>query len=290
MIESEILILSIFAGLIVTVVVLVLPAWLYKRMRKGFSLLDIVREAAWPSLARFQFLAWTLIIIFCFTTICSIRFLSENLQIPAEIPQNLLALMGISAGVTATATYVSKNKYGEVTKSFTKEEYEKEIKNKPFGSMLLENGAPSITRFQMFAWTGLSIFLYLAKFFATINQFTIVSAEALVIPDLETTFVVLMGVSQSAYLGGKWVAPSAPKVFNAFSDSLKKKIILNGANLGENKKVIRLDNNVVDVDKIVWSKEMISFDVDPTLKLATGEHEIALVFGENEVKHKFTVG
>jgi hypothetical protein len=290
MIESEILALSIFASLIITVLVSAFPAWLYKRMNKGFSLLDVVREETYPSLARSQFLAWTLVIIFCFTAICSIRFLSGNLQIPTKIPENLLALMGISAGVTATSTYVSKSKYGDLRKSFNKEEYMKAIKEKPFGDMLLENEAPSITRFQMFAWTGLSIFLYLAKFFATISQFTIISVDTLVVPDIETTFLVLMGVSQSAYLGGKWVAPSAPKVFNAFYDSSNKKVILNGANFGDDKKVVKLDNNVVDADKqkLDWSKELISFDVKTDLEKK--EHEITLIFGQNEVKNKFTVG
>jgi hypothetical protein len=288
MIEAEVIALSILAGLIITVIVLIIPAWLYKKTGGGFSIMDLIREAGWPSLARFQFLAWTLVVVFCLATICSVRFLSGNLEIPSQIPENLLALIGVSAGVTATSSFVSKNKYGEQTKKLDKVEYKEFIKDKKLGTMLLENDAPSLTRFQMFAWTGLSIFLYLAKFLGTLNQFTIATVETLALPDIETTLLVLMGVSQGAYIGGKWVSPSVAKVFNAIYDSTTKTVIVNGINFGESKKAIKLDTETIAENQITtWDKELIRFNLKTAL--TAGPHNITIIIGAKEVKHEFAV-
>jgi hypothetical protein len=283
--EPQIMAASLLAGGLVTLAVAYIPAWLYKKTGRGFSLLDIIREEGWPSLARFQFMAWTLIVIFCFTTICVMRFLGGELNLPEAIPENLLALMGISAGVTAVATGVSKSKYGEETKKLTEEEYKEFIREKKLGTMLLENDAPSLTRFQMFSWTILSIFLYLSKFFATISIFTISDPNVTVLPDIEFTLLVLMGVSQGAYVGGKWVSPSKPKIFNAAYYESEQKIIVNGINFGENKRIVKLNGTPIPEDKIKWSNEVITFTIEPTKVKKLEENEIKLQIGAKEVDH-----
>jgi hypothetical protein len=213
------------------------------------------------------------------------RFLGGELNLPEAIPENLLALMGISAGVTAVATGVSKSKYGEETKKLTEEEYKEFIREKKLGTMLLENDAPSLTRFQMFSWTILSIFLYLSKFFATISIFTISDPNVTVLPDIEFTLLVLMGVSQGAYVGGKWVSPSKPKIFNAAYYESEQKIIVNGINFGENKRIVKLNGTPIPEDKIKWSNEVITFTIEPTKVKKLEENEIKLQIGAKEVDH-----
>ena len=293
MLEPQVILLALLAAIAIVSIILYVTWLLYKKAGRGYALFDIIREAGWPSLARFQFLAWTLIVVFCFTTICVMRFLGGNLDIPADIPENLLALMGISAGVTAVSSGVSRNKYGEETKKRSKQEYTNLKEGKNWGTMLLENDAPSLTRFQMLSWTLLSVFLYGAKFLAYI--LTATEAEALVLPDIESTLLVLMGVSQGAYVGGKWVAPSKPTVFNAtFNETedrkTKKKkqyIVLNGTNFGGNKGLVVFDDTVIPQNQVTWNNDVVTVEVDD-LNTAN-DNEVILKIGAKETKYPFNL-
>jgi hypothetical protein len=293
----EIIVISLFSAGILTGAILYIVGYLLKRLKMGFKLWDVIREAGYPSLARFQFTVWTAIVIFCFTTICIMRFLAGSLAIPNNIPENLLALMGISAGVTAVSTGVSKSKYGEETKVYTKETWNKDVLNDPkkkFGTMILENGVPSITRFQMLAWTLLSVALYLAKFLAILSAFTIADANTLCLPDIESTLLVLMGISQTAYVGGKWVAPTKPQIMNASYENRKINeedtpfVVVNGNNFGDNKGVVVLDNKVIAQDKITWDTAVVSFEAPKTA--LEGKHTVKLKIGAKETnEYKFNL-
>jgi len=109
-----------------------------------------------------------------------------------NVPENLLALMGISVAVPIVnanikeVKKVAKRKSGDV----------------PFGVMFHNpEGKLDLARFQMFLWTiiGISIFLY--TLFDQI--WTLSTVEELFLPDVSPTLLILMGLSQTAYLGSK---------------------------------------------------------------------------------------
>jgi len=62
-------------------------------------------------------------------------------------------------------------------------------------------GKVDLARLQMFLWTiiGISIFLYIV----IDEMYTLATVGELFIPDVSPTLLVLMGLSQSAYLGSK---------------------------------------------------------------------------------------
>ncbi|HJU78012.1 MAG TPA: hypothetical protein VJ599_00410 [Nitrososphaeraceae archaeon] len=161
---------------------------------------DIVNdEDYYPSLAIFQFLIWTVIILFVIISIFFIKMLNGVYlfdETTYNIPYNILILMGLSVTVPVASSYVSVVKYGKRTVSGAPP------KQKPFGSMLAENGKPSLSRFQMFAWTWVSIIFYLVSFISQ-TYFTLYDVSTLKIPDVPGVFVILMGISQGAYVGGK---------------------------------------------------------------------------------------
>jgi hypothetical protein len=71
-------------------------------------------------------------------------------------------------------------------------------------AMLDENDKPTLSRFQMFAWTWISIYLLtvvseVPKYYGQVQN--------LVLPTIDPTLVVLMGLSQVAFLGGKSTVP-----------------------------------------------------------------------------------
>ena len=66
-----------------------------------------------PSLSKFQFLAWTIVILVSFGTVAFIRILGGFLFVPVDIPANLVYLLGISISVVPVASYVPSRNYGE---------------------------------------------------------------------------------------------------------------------------------------------------------------------------------
>jgi hypothetical protein len=169
---------------------------------------DIIRDENWyPSLAIFQFLLWSVIVIFAYAGVYFFRLLGGYTNI-LGIPGNLLLIIGISAGITIANNRVSQAKYGgttPVTQPATKEAPSTaQSRNNlpPFKTMFMENGKVTLARFQMFAWTWIGIVTYLAILFSE----TLAKAgdvQYLSIPDLNIQFVFLMGVSQGAYVINK---------------------------------------------------------------------------------------
>ena len=68
--------------------------------------------------------------------------------------------------------------------------------------MLMEGGKPILARFQTFAWTWITIAIYMIFLFSrTFSRLDIV--EQLSVPDINPVFLALMAISQGAYVTNK---------------------------------------------------------------------------------------
>ncbi|MCB1142847.1 MAG: IPT/TIG domain-containing protein [Leptospiraceae bacterium] len=139
------------------------------------------------SLSRFQALAWTIVLIgsYFYIAICNGVLLGNGI-IPDFNP-SLIGLLGVSYGGLITANGVGGKK--------PKNEI---IKTPPQFSNLFSSG-PSIDlpRLQLFGFTIIGILIYI---------YNLVNANPLDgLPDIPTTLLGLLGVSQSGYIGGKMV-------------------------------------------------------------------------------------
>jgi len=164
---------------------------------------DIIREADYfPSLARLQFVLWTFTISFTLLSIY-LFMLWNNTLCWSDIPQNILALMGISASVPVVSTVISKEKYmSSIRGSLPCKE------NVPaLSTMLLEHGKPTLGRYQLFIWTIISIIVYLGIFFVQIAGISTAGGLAqMKLADIPLPLLALMTTSQGAYLGLKAIA------------------------------------------------------------------------------------
>jgi Bacterial Ig domain len=173
---------------------------------------DIIRDENWyPSLAIFQFLLWTGIVLFAYLGIAITRLFSGAVPLP-DIPGTLILVMGISAAVPLTGAVVSNFQYAGATPTSvesTKEVPLDQIRNRlpGFKTMLMENGKVTLPRFQMFAWTWIGIIAYLGLLILEVNG-KLGSFENLSVPPLPYLFVSLMGLSQVTYLTAKSVRPA----------------------------------------------------------------------------------
>ena len=159
---------------------------------------DIIREGDYfPSLARFQLLLWTWVISFTLLSIYLIFLINGIVNPVLEMPTNILILLGLSTITPIVSNVISKEIHTRVLPSIPKKNKAPKI-----STMLLESGKPTIGRYQMFLWTFLAIFIYLGQF----NNYVHGTSFDKLIPDVDDSLVILMGLSQGAYLGFKSVS------------------------------------------------------------------------------------
>jgi hypothetical protein len=173
------------------------------------SFWDILRDGDYyPSLARFQFAIWTFIISFMLLSIY-LLMLWNNTLCWSGLSQNILTLMGISAAVPIVSNVLSREKYSKTIsgKIPCKE------KLPVFSTMLMEHNKLNLGRFQMLLWTFVSVAIYLGLFIQQVNAISnMFDLRHLQLPDIDSSLLFLMGLSQVAYLGAKYVArPVAPR-------------------------------------------------------------------------------
>jgi hypothetical protein len=234
---------------------------------------DIVRDGSgFPSLARFQFLIWTIIVMFAVLSVFFTRLFMGNPEIPNDIPENLLILMGISIAVPFVSIPLSTIKYGDRRPSKGAIE---DADRRSLSTMLMENGKITVSRFQMFAWTWISIIVYLGYFF---SQILTSNVNELSVPDIPQIFVFLMGLTQAGYVGTKAAMPEkmALTKISPAEGSTGASVTIHGTNFGEQKGKALFEagpvnedgkRTYVDSDKIKWEDNKIEIIVPEGLDL-----------------------
>jgi Big-like domain-containing protein len=277
-----------FGSSLIIVFFIFLSAYLIvRRVRKTKKLKpnfwDIIRDDSWyPSLAIFQFLLWTSIVLFAYFGIYLTRLFSGS-ALFMDIPEGLVLVMGISAAVTVTNGAVSKVKYGETTppnEPATKEVPSDQIRKKlpGFKTMLMENDKITLSRFQMFAWTWIGIIAYLGLLFWEVDV-KLLNIENLLVPGLPILFVSLMGLSQVTYITAKSVKP---KVFSV-NEVRPRKIQLQK----ENNLITILGSNFGDKGT-VWVEYYPPLTAQEKIELGyEGEGADEYVFDPMRLKEQF---
>ncbi|MEA2720244.1 MAG: hypothetical protein QOJ39_2108 [Candidatus Eremiobacteraeota bacterium] len=174
------------------------------------------------STSKFQFLMWTVPVVFVFATLMFAR----NGQI-ANVPPNVLVALGFSLStvVGAKGITVSYKAANRIVKSDGARDARGNLLPAPVlhPGDLFENdrGQPDLTKAQMLAWTVVAIADFLYNFFVHFTCYvdtapptdaTCVSAMRNNFPDIDTALMVLMGLGQGTYLAGKLVSTDVPQI------------------------------------------------------------------------------
>ncbi|MBI1828042.1 MAG: hypothetical protein HY222_04155 [Thaumarchaeota archaeon] len=197
--------LAFLISFIVIVAIILSVNFILGRMTPKAKFTDILRASdRYPSLSIFQFFLWTIVVAFAFLGIYFIRIFGGVLDPTSDIPNNLLILMGISTAVPITSHGIVR------IKNRGKQNKPLPANNPSFANILHdESDKPTLTKFQMFAWTWISILIYFVILFSKVTDpANLIDVQYLNLPDVDFILVVLMGLSQGAYLGGKSLAKS----------------------------------------------------------------------------------
>lgn len=307
MLENDQLVgLSSVVGLVIVVLLVAGVSWALNKLGKERGLLDVIYDAeGYPSLSRFQFLAWTLVIIGAFTIVALIRLLGSTLAVDfqhVEVPENLVYLLGISVSVVPVSTNVSRKIYGDTTRKKGPC-----VARKPFATLLTENENPSLAKFQMFSWTIISIVIYIILFARLLTDFAMGSTVngdpvGVFLPDIDFALVALMGLSQTAYVSGKWVLPKSPKIQSVDPEEVMTTMLhgtsardvtitVRGLNFGKIKDTILIGSMTIDPQEITWGEDRIVFTLSPDSRWADerpSEKELKVLVGTKEATHKIS--
>lgn len=270
-------------------------------LRSRFS--DIIRTYDMdPSLSIFQFLLWTFVLMFAFIGVYLVRIFAGVSEPPqGPLPVYLLAIGGISVGTPIISTLISSYRYSPV--QFHEDvppdtdDQLPVIKKRPgFGEMLREYGKPTLSRFQMFGWTWIGIGIYLSVLFSKVIEMSF-SVQNLSVPDVDPTLVVLMGLSQFAFLGIKTASSTDLQISKIYPLNAEPDRFFSifGKNFGEERQTVWLGRRRIvstDTDHLdTWSSDRIDIKVPNDKDTPVGTYEVMVVKGgvSKIAKDKFTV-
>lgn len=239
------------------------------------------------SFSKFQFLVWTVVILVGIVTIAVARMIATgDIVSPVdEIPENLLALLGLSTATSLGAKGVTTlyARQGLIQKG-SKDPNDPQ----PPSQELLadDDGIPELAKIQLFLFTLLAVIFFLIAVGQAINQS---DQAAIVLPDVDQALLVLMGVSSAGYIGKKFVtrdgttraAPTLdaimPSEVPAGSDT---QIMLTGTAFGDGSDGV-LGVGPLLVKPSAWSNIDISFKLptDDLLPAREKPYEVAVIVG-----------
>jgi hypothetical protein len=152
------------------------------------------------SASQLQLLIFTAVTLFAYVSIAVGRLLGPGTHVSLPgIPYNLLLLMGFSVATTTSS------------KGIAVSYLEKGLVSAKDDSTLTANreGETELTKVQMITWMIVTAAIYLVQVQRFIESGEYLTAADTALPDVDGALMVLMGVSQGAYVGGKLVSKAA---------------------------------------------------------------------------------
>ena len=197
---------GVIGGTGALIIIMLLQSWLVTVARKRannsrevrFMDLVVTCDDESYSLSRLQIYLWTVAVIIGFSAV----FMAKG-EIP-DMPKTLYMLMGvnIASAVTSNAIRTARDLQRHVG---SPPDFIKDI-------FFDFDGSIDLPRTQMAVWTIISLLAFLIML---VQSFVAVSPDKLVLPDITDGLVILMGLSNGAYLGAKATNPTPVEAANA---------------------------------------------------------------------------
>jgi len=166
------------------------------------------------STSKFQWCLWIVVITFTYVTIYAARSIAQGgVASPInDLPDNVLAVLGISTLTTVIAKGVTQS---YVAASYLVDKTQLPDANKTGGLVQDDSGVADPYKMQLFLWTFIAVFIYLASLVGIVTKAAAASnasdaVNLLKFPDIDTYLMVLSGLSAGGYIGKKLVTKDAP--------------------------------------------------------------------------------
>jgi hypothetical protein len=216
------------------------------------------------STSKLQWFLWLVVVIFAYFALWVLRAEQSDLSALSKVPVNVLTVLGFSTGTAAAAKGITSGyvQTGKVSKPGPPQVGATAANTG--GIFQDDSGAPELAKVQMMGFTIIAIGIFLAT---VIHQIATDDISA-GLPDIDSSLLVLMGISQGGYLGKKLVTFGTPTLYtpDPARAAAGATVTLSGANLGT---AGQLTMNGAPVATTSWSATSIGFSV-PAVNPASG--------------------
>jgi Leucine-rich repeat (LRR) protein len=212
------------------------------------------------SLSKFQFLLWFIALLYSYIVVYIVRYQAGDVSPINQIPPNLLILTGASAGTMLAAKGITSSQVQNGSISKTPEDESK--KTNLTNLVNDDDNISDLSKIQMLSWTFVAIGIYLISALpASVANYR----DGLI--DIDTSLMVLMGLSQGTYLGKKLISTTTPTLTGATPNFgvHDTEVILSGTNLGSSQNGSVVTFGSINIQSIEWSTTSIKVKV-PNLK------------------------
>ncbi len=245
-----------FLVFLYVVTALITRHWRASELFRGFD--------GFGSTSKLQWFLWLLAVFFAYVAIWVLRAQQDHYDPLTQIPVNLLTVLGFSTGTAAAAKGITVGlvQSGKVTKSGAPTGAPPRNTGGIFQD---DGGAPELAKIQMIGFTIIAIGIFL-----TIVIHQVVAGDLTHgLPNIDSSLMVLMGISQGGYLGKKLVTFGAPALYPLSPENgiPGTSVTARGSNLGSAADSQLLLNGVVI--NASWTAASVQFAV-PENDPATG--------------------
>jgi IPT/TIG domain len=254
---------AILIGVAFLVVLYVVTAFItgHWRLKEVFNGFD-----GFGSTSKLQWFLWLIAILFGYVATWVLRAEQGDYAALSDIPVNLLTVLGFSTGTAAAAKGITAGyvQTGKVAKTGVPANPTPATTGGVFQD---DSGGPELAKIQMIAFTIIAIGIFLATVFHQIAIGDIKDG----LPNIDSSLLVLMGISQGGYLGKKLVTFGTPALFapNPLSGPPGTPVTVTGSGLGAQQGNSQLLLNGAPIAATPWSDTSIQFTV-PADDPATG--------------------
>jgi hypothetical protein len=193
------------------------------------------------STSKLQWFVWLTVIIFAYAVLWVLRAKQGNYSAISDVPVNLLTVLGFSTGTAAAAKGITSGyvQTGRVAKTTAKQNAAAQAAAGKQGAAAAaskggiltdDNGTPELAKIQMMGFTLIAVGVFLA----TVIHQIVSNPVSTSLPNIDSSLLVLMGISQGGYLGKKLVTFGAPVLYPPKPPGAPPGtgVTLPGANLG----------------------------------------------------------
>jgi len=178
--------------------------WVILGIASSFNLLKLICGVDNTlSTSKFQFVLWTVVIVFSYLVMFSYHAKSADFS-SLGLPQNVLIVMGISATTAVAAKGIAVSNATAAAQASniavipgSGNVIVPTAKPSAAGLFQADDGTPDLGKVQLLIWMLIGSCIYL-----TLIHHNLVVAKR-EMPDIDQTLMVLMGLGHGAYLGKK---------------------------------------------------------------------------------------
>jgi hypothetical protein len=260
-----------FLVVLYVVTALITGHWSIKELFQGFD--------GFGSTSKLQWLMWLIAVLYGYVVLWVLRAWQGDYTALSSIPVNILTVLGFSTGTAAaakgiTAGYVQAGKVAKTAGQMAQAAGPANTTSATTGGIFQDDsGGPELAKIQMIAFTLIAIGIFLASVFHQIAIGDVKDG----LPNIDSSLLVLMGISQGGYLGKKLVTFGTPTLFapNPLSGVPGISVTVASSGLGATQGSSQLLLNGVAIAVAAWSDTSVQFTV-PAADPATGADWVGL--------------